>query len=406
MTPLAKHGERVLPFATTNHRSQQGRRFGIKAPDLLRHVWILGKTGMGKSTLIETLFLAEARSGSGAGLIDPHGDLATRIVEGLPRTRRGDLRLVDPSVEGTRPSLNLVGFVPPVDRALAASVALSVLRKTFADAWGPRTEHILRCALLTLLDVPRSTLAGVPKLLLDERFRAMALRHVRDDELRRFWEEEFETMPASFRSEVLAAPLNKIGALLLNPTIRAHIDQPRRMLDLGSLMDDGKLLVANLGKGKIGEDASGFLGSILLGAFQLAGYRRASQPPDQRRPFTLYIDEFPSFVTPSFAELLAEARKYGLGLVLANQHLAQVDDRLRGALLGNAGTFIVFRISAEDALALEPEFAPELGAHDLARLGRYEIAIKLAVDGVTSAPFTARTNESGRGAPSETDDAS
>lgn len=380
---------RVIPFATANHRHHKGRRFGIKRADLLRHVWILGKTGMGKSTLIETLFLAEVRAGHGAGLIDPHGDLADRALAAIPRARRGDLRLVNPSAEGMKPSFNLVGFTPPAERALAASVALSVLRKTFADAWGPRTEHILRCALLTLLDVPRSTLAGVPKLLLDERFRSMALRHVRDDELRRFWEQEFAAMPPSFRSEVLAAPLNKIGALLLNPTIRAHIDQPRRMLDLGQLMNDGKLLIANLGKGKIGDDASSFLGSILLGAFQLAGYRRASRPPDDRRPFTLYVDEFPSFTTPSFAELLAEARKYGLGLVLANQHLAQVDDRLRGALLGNAGTFIVFRISAEDAFALEPEFAPELAARDLARLGRYEIAIKLAVDGVTSAPFTA-----------------
>lgn len=381
----------VLLFATINHRLQHGRRFGIRPADLLRHVWVLGKTGMGKSTLLETLFVAQMSAGHGAGLIDPHGDLAERVLARMPRGRRNDLVVLDPAAPGPKHSLNLVGYNPPNDRPLAAAAALSVLRKTFDTSWGPRTEHVLRNAILALLDVPRSTLAGVLALVSDERFREMALRHIRDPLVRRFWEVEFAALPPSFRAEVIAPVQNKVGALLSNPIIRAHVDQPKAMFSFRDLMDDERLFVANLSKGRIGEDASGFLGALLLGAFQVAAYARANVRVEARSPFALYVDEFPRFATPSFAELLSESRKFGLGLVLANQQVSQLDDALRGALLGNAGTLVAFRLSADDGIALEPEFAPELRAHDLARLGRYEIALKLSVDGVTSVPFTATT---------------
>lgn len=387
----SRRGDHVLPFATVNHRLQKGRRFGIKPADLLRHVWVLGKTGMGKSTVLETLFVAQMDAGHGAGLIDPHGDLAERVIGRVPRHRRNDLLVIDPAAAGRKHSLNLVGYRDPPDRPLAAAAALSVLRKTFDASWGPRTEHVLRNALLALLDVPRSTLGGILQIVSDERFRETALRHVRDPRVRAFWQDEFATLPPNFRAEVIAPVQNKVGALLSNPIIRAHVDQPKAMLSFRDLMDNDRLVVANLSKGRIGEDASGFLGSLILGAIQVAAYSRASVPLADRVPFTLYVDEFPRFVTPSFAELLAESRKFGLGLVLANQNLAQLDPILRGALLGNAGTLIMFRLSADDALEIEPEFEPELRAHDLARLGRHEIALKLAVDGVTSDPFTART---------------
>lgn len=378
----------MLPFATINHRLHKGRRFGIKPDDLRRHVWVLGQTGTGKSTLLETLFAAQLDAGHGAGLIDPHGDLAERVIGRVPRSRLRELVLVDPTLD-PKPSLNLVGHVDPDARPLAAATALAVLRKTFAEGWGPRTEWLLRHSLLTLLDVPRSTLGGVLRLLVDERCRDTALRHVRDPAVRFFWEHELPAMSPAFRAEVIAPVQNKIGALVTNPYVRAHVEQPKRALAVRKLMDDGHLFIANLSKGKIGEDGSAFLGTILLAMVQSAAYQRSDMPAADRRPFTLYVDEFPTFATPSFAELLAEARKYGLGLVLANQNLSQIDQRLRGALLGNVGTSIVFRVSAEDALALEPEFAPELSAADLARLGRYEMAIKLSIDGVTSAPFTA-----------------
>lgn len=389
--PTPNPRDAILPFAIANHRSQKGRRFGIRAPDLLRHAWVLGKTGMGKTTLLETLFVAQMDARHGTGLIDPHGDLADRVLARVPRARRSELLLIDPAAPGPKASLNLVGHRPANERPLAAAAALSVLRKTFDTSWGPRTEHVLRNALLALLDVPRSTLADVLGLVGNERFRATALRHVRDPIVRAFWEEEFAALPPNFRAEVIAPVQNKIGALLSNPFIRAHVDQPKAMISLRDLMDRERLLVANLATGKIGEDASAFLGTLLLGALQVAAYGRATAPSDRRAPFTLYVDEFPRFVTPSFAEILAEGRKFGLGLVLANQHLAQLDPALKGALLGNAGTLIAFRLSAGDALELEPEFAPEFRAEDLARLGRHEIALKLAVDGVTTPPFTARS---------------
>ncbi len=387
-------GGGIIPFAAVNHRSRRGMRFGVSMRDLMRHMWLIGQTGTGKSTLIETLFLGLATGGMGAGLIDPHGDLAARLPSRIPRARLRDLVHFDPAGPGPKPSLNLVGYAPAAQRPRLASATLSVLRKTFADGWGPRTEHVLRNSILTLLDVPRSTLAGVVRLLTEERFREMALRHVADPLVRHFWEQEFAQMPPTFRAEVVAPALNKLGALLANPVIRAHIDQPRRALDLRAVMDDGRLFVANLSKGHIGEDASAFLGAVLVACFQLATYTRADVEPARRVPFVLAIDEFPTFATPSFAELLAEARKYGLGLVLANQHLEQLDDRLRAALLGNAGTLVIFRVSADDAHVLAPEFEPELDAGDLSRLGRHEIALKLSIDGVTSKPFTASTRVS------------
>ena len=346
---------------------------------------------MGKTTLLETLFVEQMNAGHGAGLIDPHGDFAHRVLRRVPRSRRRDVVVLDPVAAGPKPSLNLVGHRPPSDRPLAAATALSVLKRTFDSSWGPRTEHVLRNSLLTLLDVPRSTLGGVLRLVGEDRFREMALRHVHDPIVRRFWEEEFASLPPNFRAEVIAPVQNKIGALLSNPFIRAHVDQPKAMLSFRELMDRERIVVANLATGAIGEDASAFLGSIVLGAIQAAAYSRVSSAPDRRPPFTLYVDEFPRFVTPSFAEMLAEGRKFALGLVVANQHLAQIDPPLKGGLLGNAGTLVVFRISAEDAAALESEFVPELRSEDLARLGRNEIAVKLSVDGVTSAAFTART---------------
>ncbi len=264
-----------------------------------------------------------------------------------------------------------------------------MLRKTFDASWGPRTEHVLRNALLALLDVPRSSLAGVLELVGDERFRATALRHVRDPIVRTFWEREFASLPPNFRAEVIAPVQNKVGALLTNPFVRQYVDQPKSMFSFRDLMDRERLLIANLATGKTGEDGSAFLGTVLLAAMQGAAYSRASAPIDTRRPFTLYVDEFARFATPSFAELLAEGRKFGLGLVLANQHLAQLDATLKDALLGNAGTLVAFRLSAADALELEPEFAPEFDVEDLSRLGRHEIALKLAVDGVTWQPFSA-----------------
>lgn len=379
----------VIPFAYATHRLHKGRRFGIKPHDLTRHMLVLGKTGMGKSTLLETLFLAQVERGMGAALLDPHGDLAERVIAEFPRFRRNDLIAFRPGMPGDRGTLNLLAHRDPSERPLVAANALSVFRKVFAESWGPRTEWVLRGAIQTLLEVPRSTLLGINRLLTEERFRAMALRHVRDDMVRRFWEIEFAAYPPAFRVEVVSPVLNKVGGLLGHPVVRAVVDSPKRGLSMRKVMDEGRVLVADLAKGRIGEDASAFLGAVLLARIQLDAYGRGSVPPDARRIFTVHVDEVASFATESLTGFLAEARKYGVGLVAATQQLDQLPPALRSAAFGNVGSLVAFRVGPEDAEALEPEFAPELRAEDLLRLPRHAFAVRLCVDGVTGEGFTA-----------------
>ncbi|MCZ7681146.1 MAG: DUF87 domain-containing protein [Sandaracinaceae bacterium] len=359
---------------------------------MTRHMLVLGKTGMGKSTLLETLFLAQVERGMGAALLDPHGDLAERAIAGIPRFRRNDLIAFRPGTPGDRVTVNLLAHRDPSERPLVAANALAVFRKVFAESWGPRTEWVLRGAIQTLLEVPRSTLLGINRLLTEERFREMALRHVRDEMVRRFWEIEFAAYPPAMRVEVVSPVLNKVGGLLGHPVVRAVVDSPKHGLSMRKVMDEGRVLVADLAKGRIGEDASAFLGAVLLARIQLDAYGRASVPPDARRIFAVHVDEIASFATESLTGFLAEARKYGVGLVAATQQLDQLPPALRSAALGNVGSLVVFRVGPEDAEALEPEFAPELRAEDLLRLPRHEFAVKLCVDGVAGEGFGASTS--------------
>ncbi len=383
--------DQPLAFASLDHRLHQGRLFGIRPPDLLRHVYVIGKTGVGKTTLLERLFLAQLDAGMGCGLIDPHGDLAEHIIERVPRSRTNDVVYVDPADLTYPVGFNVLEASAPHLRGRVASNVLSVFRKVFAEFWGPRTEHLLRNCLLALLEVPGTTLLGVLRLLGDDRYREGVAARLRDPVVRRFWMVEFARYPAAFKAEVLAPVENKISAVLTNPLLRNIVGQPRSAFSCRDLIDEGRILIANLSKGRLGEDASNLLGAILVAAFQLAAYSRAEVSPEARRPFTLYVDEFASFVTPSFQETLSEARKYGLGLVLAHQHLNQLDGELRHAVLGNVGTLIAFRVGAEDAQVLAKEFEPELTAHDLTRLPPRHVALRLAVEGTTSDPFTAVT---------------
>ncbi len=381
----------IYVFASVDHRSARGRLFGIRPRDLSRHMYLLGKTGAGKTALLERLFVTEMRVGAGCALLDPHGDLAERLLDFVPRHRRNDVVLFDPADTAFPVGLNPLAQVAPEKRALVASGVLSTFRKVFHEFWGPRLEHVFRNALLALLDVRGATLLGVLRMLVEERFRASVVRQVRDPLVRFYWTREFPAYGAAFRAEVVAPVQNKVAAVLTSPLLRNIVAQPRSAFSCRALMDDGKIFIANLSKGRIGEDASALLGAILVSEFQLATYARAEVPAAARRPFTLYVDEFASFVTPSFGELLAEARKYGLALVLAHQYLAQLDDALRAAVVGNVGSIILFRLGAKDADVLAREFEPEITAHDLARLGPYQIALRLFVGASMSAPFTART---------------
>lgn len=381
----------ILPLAAIDHRLRRGGVFGIHPADVLRHVYVVGKTGAGKTALLENLVLAEIRAGHGVGVIDPHGDLAERLLCLLPRHRLNDVVFFDAGDTAYPVGINPLGETTSVARPLVASAVLSILRKTFADAWGPRTEHLLRNALLAALEHRDATLLTVLRLLTDARFRERVVDTLTDPIVRHFWLTEFGRYPPAFAAEVVAPVQNKLGALLSSPLLRVILVQPTSRLVPRAIMDGRRIFIANLSKGRVGEDASSILGAVLLSSFQLAAYARAGEPPGARVPFTLYVDEFPSFVTPSFAELLAEARKYGMALVLAHQHLGQLDEDLRRAVMGNVGTVITFRLGAEDAQTLAAEFLPALTAHDLTRLDRFQIALRLSVDGTTSEPFTAVT---------------
>ena len=381
----------IISFARLDHRNGRDRVFGIRERDLLRHVYVLGKTGTGKSALLERLLLKIIRLGGGCALLDPHGDLAEKLLAFIPRHRVNDVVLFDPSDLEHPIGMNLLENVIPERRALIASGALSVFRKVYAEYWGPRMEHIFRNTLLALLDVRGTTLLGVPRMLVEDKFRASVIRQVKDPLVRFFWTREFPMYPKPFLAEVIAPVENKVMALLASPALRHIVGQHTSTVNPREIMDRGQLLIANLSKGRLSEDASALLGAVLVTKFELAAHSRADVSEHERTPFIFVLDEFASFVTDSFQSLLSEGRKYGLSLVLAHQHLGQLGPELRRAVLGNAGTLITFRLGAEDAEILGPEYLPELAPQDLTRLTRHQIAIRLMVDGLMTPPFTAVT---------------
>src|SRR5947209_9233451 len=381
---------RITAIAQVNFRNDR-RRFGIKRTDRRAHMYIVGKTGTGKSTLIANLARQDLVHGEGFALLDPHGDLAEHVLRLVPPERQADLIYFNVPDTAHPLAFNPLESGQPALKPLVASGLISVFKKIWAESWGPRMEYILRNALLALLDLPASTLIDIPKLLDDSAFRRRVLVYVRNDQVRRFWLREYENYPARFRAEVIAPIQNKVGEFLVNPILRSIVGQPKSAFDLRRVMDEGKILLVDLAKGKIDEDTSSLLGSMLVTKIGLAALARAHLAEADRRDFYVYLDEFPSFTTPGFAGMLSEMRKYHVGLVLAHQHLSQVEDGTRDAILGNAGTIITFRIGLADALLLEKEFHPELAAVDLISLPNYHIYLKLMIDGVVSRPFSAVT---------------
>lgn len=352
-------------------------------------MYIIGKTGTGKSTLLETMIRQDIEDGHGLALIDPHGDLVERVLAAIPENRKGDLIYFNVP-DGTQPlGFNPLEAAPPQKRALAASGLLEVFKKIWADSWGPRLEHILRNALLALLDQPEATLADVLRLLDDSAFRRNAAERVRNSQVRDFWLREYENYPARFRAEAIAPLQNKVGAFLADPLLNRILVQPKSAFDLRRVMDEKKILLVNLAKGKIGEDTVALLGAMLVSRIGLAALSRADVPETERSDFFLYLDEFQSFTTLSLANMLSELRKYHVGMVLAHQYLAQLDLKVRDAILGNAGTSIVFRLGLADAEILAKEFYPAFSITDLINLPNYHIYLKLMIDGVVSRPFSA-----------------
>lgn len=377
-------------FAKTDFRNQL-TPFGIKQSDRRAHMYLIGKTGTGKSTLLSRLILQDIKAGCGLALLDPHGDLVESVLLKLPASRHSDVVYFDVPDRTRTFGFNPLSGVPPAKKSLAASSLVGVFKKMWSDSWGPRLEHILRHSLLTLLDQPKATLADVQRLLSDSAFRKQALRHVANPQVYDFWTKEYESYPPRFRSEVIAPIQNKVGAFLADPILNGILTQPESSFNLRQIMDEGKIFLVNLSKGKIGEDTSSLLGSLLLASLGMAALRRADVPEAARRDFYLYVDEFHNLTTLSLAGMLSELRKYRLNLILAHQYLSQLDAQVRDAILGNIGTIIAFRIGLTDAELLESEFFPDFRAIDLINLPNYHIYVKLMIDGAVSQPFSART---------------
>lgn len=374
---------------TTFHRRFQ--RFGIKQADRLSHVHVLGKTGVGKSTLLEGLARQDLEAGRGFALIDPHGDMVERIAAAVPPSLKHRVRYLN-APDPTQPfGYNPLRRVRPDKIPLAASGLLEALKKLWPEAWGVRMEHVLRNSLYALIEREGSALPDLLRLYADKTFRRQVTAGVRNETVRRFWTDEFEHYPERYKLEVVAPIQNKLGALLSDPTLHRILVAPKEELRFRSLMDEGGMLLVNLSKGQLGEDSATTLGGLLVSTIGLAALSRAEMPAEERRPFFLHVDEFQSFTTLSFVNMLSELRKYGLGLTLAHQHFHQLEPDVRHAVLGNAATLISFRIGPEDALILAREYQPTFDVEDLINLPNQHIYLKLMIDGTPSRPFSART---------------
>lgn len=379
----------ITIFAQTNFRNQQ-TRFGIKQDDRRRHMYIIGKTGMGKSALQENMIINDIWAGHGVAVVDPHGDLVEKVIKYIPAERINDVIYFNPADTKFPIAFNVVERVDPEYRHLVASGLIGIFQKLWADSWGPRLEYILRNAILAILDYPDSTLMGVTRMLSDKAYRKKVIEKIQDPVVKAFWVNEFAGYADKFANEAVAPIQNKVGQFLSSSLIRNIVGQVKSNLDLRKIMDERKILLLNLSKGHIGEDNSALLGAMMITKLQLAAMSRVDTPESERQDFYLYVDEFQNFATNSFASILSEARKYRLNLIVAHQYIAQLGETgVWEAIQGNVGTMIVFRVGAADAEVLVKEFEPHFIEEDLVNLPKYQFYIKLMIDGVASHPFSA-----------------
>ena len=382
--------EEVTYFAKTNFRNQE-RVFGIKTDDRRRHMYIIGKTGMGKTNLLETMVIQDIQNGKGVAYIDPHGDTAEKLIKSIPSNRINDVIYFNPADQDFPIAFNVMEKVDAKQRHLIASGLVGVFKKIWADSWGPRLEYILRNAILALLEYPGSTLLGVTRILVDKNYLKRVTEKITDPVVRSFWVDEFPKWNERVLQEVISPIQNKVGQFLSSSLIRNIVGQTKSSFDIRSVMDDRKILIMNLSKGRIGEDNSALLGAMMITKIQLAAMGRVDILEEDRHDFYLYVDEFQNFATESFANILSEARKYHLNLILANQYVNQIDEKVRDAIFGNAGTLISFRVGASDAEFLEKEFEPIFMMNDIVNLAKYNIYLKLMIDGIAGNAFSAIT---------------
>ena len=392
--PIATESEeekkRINFFARTEFKNKI-TTFGIKRDDRRKHLYVVGKTGTGKSTMIANMAINDMKNGEGLAVIDPHGDLCDILLDFIPSFRINDVAYLDPSDLGFPFHLNPLEVKNDAFRELIASGIVSIFYKLYAHSWGPRLEYILRNTILTLLYLGDSTLLGVPELLTNERYRTQVVMKIPDQVLKNFWLNEFNKMSPQLRSEAVSPILNKVGQFLSSQTIRNIVGYAASTVDLETMMNEGKIVLVNLSQGKLGEDNSALLGAMIITKFQLAAMNRVYVSEGERRDFYLYVDEFQNFATNSFIKILSEARKYRLCLTLANQYIGQIDEEVQKAIFGNAGSLVSFAVGAADARSLAKEFGSKYKEEELVGLGNYQVILKLAIDNHTSQPFSGTT---------------
>jgi len=381
------HSKPFTPIGYINWRNQN-QLFGIRLQDRFSHIYAIGKTGVGKTTLLLNMAIDDAYKGYGVCLIEPHGDACLKLLEQIPEHRKKDVVYFDATNLALPTGLNPLHGVPAEQRHLVASELVLAFKKIWQDSWGPRLEYILRYSLLTLLEYPTATLLDITPLLLDQQYRNIILQFTDDPSILSFWINEFDRYPASLRADAIMPILNKVGVFNSNKVLRGIVGQEQG-ISIEEIMNSGKILVCNLAKGIIGEDVSQILGSLITTAIQTAAMRRANIGENSRLPFMVFFDECHSFITTSFASMLSEVRKYKVGLFLTHQYMEQLPDDMRNAVIGNSGTIICFRLGVVDAKTMQDEFYEKFKVEDFINLPRFNIYLKLLIDGVGSSPFNA-----------------
>jgi len=382
--------EDICIFAQTNFRNQM-RKFGIKTDDRRRHTYVIGKTGMGKTTMMENMVLNDIYKGHGVGVVDPHGDFAEKIIDFIPPNRINDVVYFNPGDVDYPIGFNILEVQTEEQKHLVAAGLMAIFKKIWPDVWSSRMEYILNNTILALLDYPGSTLLGINRLLGDKIYRRKVVKALTDPVIKAFWQNEFANYPDRYMTEAVAPIQNKIGQFLSANIIRNMVAQVKSTIDVREIMDNGKIFIMNLAKGRIGEDNSRLLGGMLVTKIQLAAMERVDTPEEDRKDFFLYVDEFQNFATPSFANILSEARKYRLSLIMAHQYVTQLDEIVADAVFGNVGTMVIFRVGGADAETLVKELTPTFIEDDIVNLAKFSVIMKLMIDGVSSQPFTAST---------------
>ncbi len=380
----------ITLIAETTFRNAR-RRFGIKTDDRRRHVYVVGKTGMGKTAMLENMAIQDIQNGKGMGFVDPHGEAAEGLLDFIPANRINDVVYINPADLDFPIAFNIMEQVDVEHRHLVAGGLMGVFKKIWPDVWSARMEYILNNCILALLEYPGATLLGVNRMLSDVEYRKKVVDKITDPVVKAFWVQEYSRYTQRYEVEATAAIQNKVGQFISSPLIRNIIGQVKSSIDMREIMDSGKILIMNLSKGRIGEDSSRLLGALLITKLQLAAMSRVDIPEEKRKDFFLYVDEFQNFATTSFVNVLSEARKYRLALILGHQYITQMEEEVRDAVFGNVGTIISFRVGAEDAEWLEKEFTPEFLAADFVSLGKYNVYLKLMIDGLAGRPFSAQT---------------